>query len=477
MGGNNQTFIGVFPGISFEFTQGPDHTIRGAGVIAALIINNGTIRAEPGTNGAILRINRPQTNNGLIGAGAGATLRFDSNVSDTTQSASGVIFAADGGRVELGVQTITGGTLQTTGSGVIAVDGNTPTLIDLTIAAGSAVNVSGGRNLRLAGSTITNNGTITLNSNSVSSLSQLQLNSNLALEGTGEIVLNGMGTQAVWIGFPDLGRVLTNGADHTIRGNGLLEGKIINNGRIEGDSDTEKMDIYGRLSGSDALKNVDIGFSFQFGRGTYAPGESTAVVSLEGSFTLSSSASTLEIEIGGLTAGTEFDQLTSAGTVNLGGTLDVIALDRGSYVPIAGDRFEVINSTNAISGTFFDTSFPDILDARSVAWLPVDYTTDPNKVFLEIATVDFLSADFDEDFDVDGDDLAQWEGDYGLNGNSDADGDGDSDGADFLTWQRQFGLGVPSLASSQTVPEPSAIVLLFSTFCCLGWEGRLAPCD
>ncbi len=52
--------------------------------------------------------------------------------------------------------------------------------------------------------------------------------------------------------------------------------------------------------------------------------------------------------------------------------------------------------------------------------------------------VDIGSADFDNDGDVDGNDLAQWEGDFGLNGDSDADGDADSDGADFLAWQRQF---------------------------------------
>lgn len=73
---------------------------------------------------------------------------------------------------------------------------------------------------------------------------------------------------------------------------------------------------------------------------------------------------------------------------------------------------------------------------------------------------DFLEADFNEDFYVDAADLAQWEGDYGLNGNSDADGDGDSDGEDFLVWQQQFGLDTAPLAAAQTVPEPAAALLL-----------------
>ena len=52
----------------------------------------------------------------------------------------------------------------------------------------------------------------------------------------------------------------------------------------------------------------------------------------------------------------------------------------------------------------------------------------------------FLDADFDEDGDVDGDDLTLWQAGYGsgtLHSQGDADGDGDVDGRDFLTWQRQ----------------------------------------
>ena len=71
-----------------------------------------------------------------------------------------------------------------------------------------------------------------------------------------------------------------------------------------------------------------------------------------------------------------------------------------------------------------------------------------------------IAGDFDNDGDVDAADLAQWEGDYGINGDSDADGDGDSDGRDFLAWQRNFGTGVPLVAGSQAVSEPTAWLLL-----------------
>lgn len=81
--------------------------------------------------------------------------------------------------------------------------------------------------------------------------------------------------------------------------------------------------------------------------------------------------------------------------------------------------------------------------------------------YVPLLTIDFATpGDFDNDGDVDSSDLAQWEADYGQNGDSDADGDGDSDGADFLAWQRQVGHGITLLAASQAVPEPSSIVLL-----------------
>jgi len=72
------------------------------------------------------------------------------------------------------------------------------------------------------------------------------------------------------------------------------------------------------------------------------------------------------------------------------------------------------------------------------------------------------SADFDRDGDVDGTDLARWEGSYDTNGMADADLDGDSDGADFLAWQQQYGSGLPLLSPHTAVPEPAAAVMFLT---------------
>lgn len=94
----------------------------------------------------------------------------------------------------------------------------------------------------------------------------------------------------------------------------------------------------------------------------------------------------------------------------------------------------------------------------SVPGLIFDVIYNPQSVVLTVRAA--YSADFDEDRDVDGDDLAKWQGDFGLNGDSDADGDGDSDGADILAWQRQLGSPEPAVAANSPVPEPATSVLV-----------------
>lgn len=76
-----------------------------------------------------------------------------------------------------------------------------------------------------------------------------------------------------------------------------------------------------------------------------------------------------------------------------------------------------------------------------------------------------IEGDFDEDGDVDGDDLVIWQAGYGINANGDADNDLDTDGRDFLVWQRNYTGAL--LSASTAVPEPGAGVLV--TFGALAW--------
>lgn len=80
---------------------------------------------------------------------------------------------------------------------------------------------------------------------------------------------------------------------------------------------------------------------------------------------------------------------------------------------------------------------------------------------LRLGDVTFvMPGDFDGDGEVDGADLAQWQGGVSAAGGlGDADFDGDSDGADFLAWQRNVSYPTFSVAAAANVPEPHAALL------------------
>lgn len=75
------------------------------------------------------------------------------------------------------------------------------------------------------------------------------------------------------------------------------------------------------------------------------------------------------------------------------------------------------------------------------------------------AFVEPIAGDFDGSGAVDANDLAQWQGDYGNNADSDADFDEDSDGVDFLSWQRNL-THAGSLSAVASVPEPTSSALI-----------------
>jgi hypothetical protein len=94
--------------------------------------------------------------------------------------------------------------------------------------------------------------------------------------------------------------------------------------------------------------------------------------------------------------------------------------------------------------------------------------TSPNPTLSEGG----VPGDFDNDQDVDGEDLADWRAAYGQTAVGDADDDGDSDGNDFLIWQRS--LNVPlAVASVSAVPEPASAVLLGVALVLTAWRRRV----
>lgn len=87
----------------------------------------------------------------------------------------------------------------------------------------------------------------------------------------------------------------------------------------------------------------------------------------------------------------------------------------------------------------------------------------------------FWEADFNEDGNVDGVDLASWNPNFGVAASAhksqgDADADGDVDGDDFLVWQRQFSSLGAQPNATVTVPEPGGLAISAAAAAALGWR-------
>lgn len=83
-----------------------------------------------------------------------------------------------------------------------------------------------------------------------------------------------------------------------------------------------------------------------------------------------------------------------------------------------------------------------------------------------------VPGDFDNDQDVDADDLADWRTAFGETAVGDADGDADSDGNDFLIWQRNL-TGPLAAQAVSAVPEPASAALLAGAALALAaWRRR-----
>jgi hypothetical protein len=477
LGGSGQVILNravdgtklISEGGGASFTQGASHTIRGAGFIQVTMVNNGSIIAEP-RNGTLLRTSNSQfTNNNLMQADNGATLRLEGGGS-VTQSAAGRIRAANGGVVELNGGSVTGGKLQTAGTGVI--NSAKAFLTDVTNEGALEVPNTNGSNSAafFQGTFLTNNGVITVNpAGTTSSLGTvLNFTADMTLQGTGTVVLNSTDAR---ITTDANNKTITHAAGHTIRGKGFLNtSTYINHGRLEGASAAEPLFVFGHLSGDGPLEDVTFGgsLSTQF-RFTLGDVGSAAIVPAEGVFTIARN-STMQVDLAGTTPGSGYDQLASTGTVSITTTTNTrLEVSRvAGFFPTPGQSFTLITATESLTGNFGTVQLPDV--PQGLSW-----TQSQTANSLSISLMGSIAADFDEDGDVDRDDLGRWRAGYGmgsLHTQGNADGDADVDGADFLVWQRSLGWGVtPPVGAA--APEPSTAVLMLLG-ALLG--RRLRPC-
>lgn len=216
--------------------NGSGHTIRGTGQIRQIrrISNLGLVDAN--VAGSALKITSTGsgviTNTGVMRARDGATLDItgaDSSNPVAFSNAGGILQAEDGSLVQVSYATLTGGTLTTSGSGVIRL----PT---------SVTEIGGLENLgtleirgstTLLGGTLTNHGSMLLGSGS--SGASLSIKPGVTLTGNGTLTLsNSLSNQISSWGIGT--GTLVNDTGHTIQGAGRIGSyglALINRGLVQ----------------------------------------------------------------------------------------------------------------------------------------------------------------------------------------------------------------------------------------------------
>ncbi len=229
-----------------------------------------------------------------LGAG-GAT--FDTNGNSATLSG---IVGGTGGLVKSGTGTLTL-------SGANTYSGGT------TVNAGTL----SGTTTSLQGA-ITNNATVTFDQTSNGTYAG-------AISGTGGLTKNGTG------------KTILSGAN-TYSGDTNINGGILSvNGSV---ASNVSVASGGTLGGSGSIG----GAVTVADGGIIAPGNSPGILTVN-SLTLNPGSIT-RMEINGLTAGTQYDQIVVNNTATLGGTLDLVF----GFTPAGGNRFTLIKAANIVPG-------------------------------------------------------------------------------------------------------------------------------
>jgi hypothetical protein len=132
------------------------------------------------------------------------------------------------------------------------------------------------------------------------------------------------------------------------------------------------------IKGTDS---IDVPDSF-INNGITEPGNGIGKLSYIGNY-VSSTTSVLDIELGGLTAGTEYDQLNVTGNATLNGLLKVRVAN--GFTPNDGDSFVILNTSGTISSDF------SALDIQDGLYLTV--VVNSNNVTLFVDSVGVLDVE------------------------------------------------------------------------------------
>ncbi|MBN2561009.1 MAG: hypothetical protein JXQ75_08775 [Phycisphaerae bacterium] len=226
-------------------TVDASQTIHGyGGTISNLLVNDGTLDADVSV-GWLRLDSQPKTNNGLMQATAGGYLDLYTAIDQT----GGGEMRADGtsSRVRFYNGTsVIGGTLTTAYGGQFNANHQTATLSNLTNTG--TVRFENGATLNVTGTTLTNDGEISLYYGGTYGGSHIYVSSGLTWQGAGSIYFD---TGDLDSSDPN---GFTHAAGHTIHGgNGTIRAAIINRGLINADRAALALDLREKAKMNDGV--------------------------------------------------------------------------------------------------------------------------------------------------------------------------------------------------------------------------------
>jgi hypothetical protein len=340
--------------------SGASLTLNGGTFSAGLLVNSGTVRVNLGT-GAVLGVNNNSGGRVFVG---------------DTLVASGSWTNAAGATLTLENNGLVNGLGALSNSGLVTGTGSIAT--PFTNASGGEVRGELGKTLTFTGASGSNAGRINLLGGTV------QFTQPLTNGATGQI--NGAGVVAfpttpvpssgsAVAGLNNSGRLNFSGGDTQVYGTvQMLAGSHLiasggaaatfydvfrHNGAEVKASAGSSLVFFGEVRGAGSFT----GTGTIYMEGGYSPGNSPASVALSTDLVLGN-AGTLTLELGGLIAGSSYDQLVlgAGGSLALGGTLLLDLIN--DFSPVAGDSFQVLDFTlGQLTGGFDEIRLADPLPA------------------------------------------------------------------------------------------------------------------
>ncbi|MCP4212525.1 MAG: hypothetical protein GY764_13760, partial [Halieaceae bacterium] len=166
---------------------------------------------------------------------------------------------------------------------------------------------------------------------------------------------------------------LTHGGEF-IQQTGVFE--VFEGKEYEAAALNDPMSIQGGVLRGAGLVDAEVEVGDLSGNGAVAPGFSADLLTIDhlGLFGTGS----IDIELGGTTANTEYDRLVLTGPLVLDGILNVSLINE--FEPSAGDSFTIIEGATSLTGDFNTQNLPDI-SSLGLRW---EVVTTPSSVLLNV---------------------------------------------------------------------------------------------